>query len=111
VGKRTNIKWLSEPQKRDYTAGESYLSLTFEHQAAKNVAEELERAETWEFAAKDIFRASGLSLLGISNSHGEKYRTRIIMKKNIPPFAGQGQNQWQGDYRRRLSPPMRGLYI
>ena len=63
-----SIKWLSEPQKRDYTAGKSYLSLTFEHQAAKNVAEELERAETAEFAAKDIFRASGLCLLGISNS-------------------------------------------
>jgi disulfide oxidoreductase YuzD len=86
VGKRTNIKWLSEPQKRDYTAGESYLSLTFEHQAAKNVAEELERAETSEFAAKDIFRASGLSLLGISNSHVEKYRTRIILNEKISPL-------------------------
>jgi hypothetical protein len=27
-----------------------------------------------KFAAKDIFRASGLSLLGVSNSHVEKDR-------------------------------------
>jgi hypothetical protein len=38
---------------------------------ALKVTEEMERPEMTEFAAKDIFRASGLSLLGISDSHVE----------------------------------------
>jgi len=43
-----------------------------DQQAAKTAAKELQNAEMTEFAAKDIFRASGLSLLGVSNSHVEK---------------------------------------
>jgi Fe-S cluster assembly iron-binding protein IscA len=73
VGKRTNIKWLSEPQKRDYAAGKSYLSLTFEHQAAKNVAEELERAETSAFARRIFSELPGCPCLG----------SAIAMWKNI----------------------------
>jgi hypothetical protein len=80
------IKWLSKPQEHDYLAAESYLSLTLEPQAAKNVADELRRADMSEFAAKDIFRASGLSLLGISNSHVEKDRTRIILTEKLSPL-------------------------
>lgn len=82
----TKIKWLSKPQKHDYPAAESYLNLILEPPAAKIVVEELERAEMSEFAAKDIFRASGLSLLGISNSHVEKDRTQIILNEKLSPL-------------------------
>lgn len=84
--KKTKIKWLSKPQKHDYPAAQSYLSLTFEPRTAKNLADKLERARMTEFAAKDIFRASGLSLLGISNSHVEKDRTQIILNESLSPL-------------------------
>jgi len=83
---KTKIKWLKEPRKHDYPAAESYLSLILEPQAAKTVAEQLKSAEMTEFAAKDIFRASGVSLLGVSNSHVEKDRTRIIRDEELSPL-------------------------
>jgi hypothetical protein len=39
--------------------------------------DELKRASISEFKAKDIFRASGLSSLGISNAHVEKDQQKI----------------------------------
>jgi disulfide oxidoreductase YuzD len=86
MDKTTNIKWRSKPQKHDYPAAESFLSLTLGQQAAKNAAEELERARTSEFYAKDIFRASKLSLLGVSNSHVEKDRAKIIRREKLSPL-------------------------
>jgi disulfide oxidoreductase YuzD len=84
--KKTNIKWRSGPQKHDHPAAASYLSLTMGPQAAKNVAKKLERAEMTEFAAKDIFRASMLSLLGVSNSHVEKDRAKVIRNERLSPL-------------------------
>jgi len=86
MSKKPNINWQSEPQKYDYSAAASYLSLTMGPQAAKNVARKLERAEMTEFAAKDIFRASMLSLLGISNSHVEKDRSKVIRHERLSPL-------------------------
>ena len=57
-----------------------------EPQAAKNVVKKLQRVEKTEFAAKDILRASILSLLGVSNSHVEKDRTRIIQNERLSPL-------------------------
>jgi|ERR1039457_96019 disulfide oxidoreductase YuzD len=84
--KKTKMKWLDKPQKRDYAAAQSYLSLTFEPQTAKSLADKLKRVEMTEFAAKDIFRASGLSLLGISNSHVETNRSKIILNEALSPL-------------------------
>jgi hypothetical protein len=39
-----------------------------------------------EFKAKDIFRASQLSLLGVSNSHVEKDRKRIRKGTSLSPL-------------------------
>jgi disulfide oxidoreductase YuzD len=86
MSKKTNINWQSKPQKHDYPAAASYLSLIMEPQAAKNVVKKLQRVAKTEFAAKDIFRASMLSLLGVSNSHVEKDRTRIIQNERLSPL-------------------------
>jgi disulfide oxidoreductase YuzD len=86
MSKKTTIKWQSKPQKHDYPAAASYLSLIMEAQAAKNVVKKLQRTAKTEFAAKDIFRASMLSLLGVSNSHVEKDRTRIIQHERLSPL-------------------------
>ena len=54
--------------------------------AAKNATEKLKKAKMTEFAAKDIFRASGLSLLGISDSHVEKDCTQITRDEKLSPL-------------------------
>jgi len=81
-----NEKWLDEPQKHDYPAAASYLSLTMDQMAAKAAVDELENAEMTEFAAKDIFRASELPLLGRSNSHVEKDIAKIDRNEKLSPL-------------------------
>lgn len=85
MAKKAKIKWLREPQEHDYPAALSFLSLTFEPQAAGQLVEDLQRAGMSEFAAKDIFRASGLSLLGVSNSHVQKDRETILRNEKLSP--------------------------
>ena len=80
------IKWHDKPQKHDYPAAESFLSLNMDAAAAKAAMQELEHADMCVFAAKDIFRASGLPLLGVSNSHIEKDRARIILEEKLSPL-------------------------
>jgi hypothetical protein len=54
--------------------------------AARAVVAKLRHAEVVSFAAKDIFRASGLSLLGVSDSHVAKDRAQIIRKEKLSPL-------------------------
>jgi hypothetical protein len=75
--KRNIYKWLKEPEKQDYPAALSYLSLLYDKRTAKTHLKKLKRAPISEFKAKDIFRASGLPLLEASNSHVQKDRQRI----------------------------------
>lgn len=80
------IKWLEQPQKHDYPAARSYLSLTMDDEAADRIVTALEKAPMTEFAAKDIFRSSGLSLLGVSDSHVAIDRAHIIRKEKLSPL-------------------------
>ncbi|MFI4890628.1 MAG: hypothetical protein ACHQIL_08855 [Steroidobacterales bacterium] len=84
--KRKKIKWLGKPQKHDYPAAQSYLSLIFPPQTAKQLVAKLKHAGITEFAAKDIFRATGLPLLGSSNIHVNRYRKLIALKQPISPL-------------------------
>ena len=56
----------------------------------------LKKAEVEEFRAKDIFRASGLSLLGVSNAHVAKDQEKIRAGTALSPVllvrdAGNGK--------------------
>jgi predicted nucleic acid-binding protein len=84
--KKAKIRWLGKTQKHDYPAALSYLSLFLQPTVAKAVVEKLKRAQITEFAAKDIFRASTLPLLGNSDVHVEKYRQLIIRKEPLSPL-------------------------
>src|SRR5215831_14173467 len=77
MSEKVQIQWFAEPEDHDYPAALSYLSLVFEEKAASAYVEKLNHAGTSTFKAKDIFRASGLSLIGVSNSHVEKDRKKI----------------------------------
>ena len=83
---KETIRWRSTPQKHDYAAAASYLSLILGKEAADNTASELKSAGMSKFFAKDIFRASMLSLLGVSNSHVERDRTKIILDEKLSPL-------------------------
>ena len=84
--KKAKISWLGEPQKHDYPAAQSYLRLLVQPRVAKTLVEKLKRARVTEFAAKDIFRASTVPLLGSSDSHVEKYRQLIILNEPLSPL-------------------------
>lgn len=77
----SKIKWLEQPEQHDYPAAESYLSLFLERDKVEILIHNLKHAKIVSFKAKDIFRASGLSLLGVSNSHVKKNIKKI--KKGI----------------------------
>jgi hypothetical protein len=80
------IKWLADPEDDDYPAAGSYLSLLFDEFAAAKYVEQLRKAPTSKFKAKDIFRASGLPLLGVSNSHVEHDQKKVVAGKSLSPL-------------------------
>lgn len=81
-----DIKWLYVPRESNYPAAESYLSLILSVDQVKRIIEDLKNVEVSEFKAKDIFRASKLSLLGISNSHVKKNIEKIDEGKELSPI-------------------------
>ena len=80
------INWLADAQDHDYPAAGSYLSLLFDETAAAKYVDQLRKAPISKFKAKDIFRASGLSLLGISNSHVEHDREKVLAGQSLSPL-------------------------
>lgn len=80
------IRWLSTPEEHDYPAALSYLSLLYDEPAAAARVDKLSHAAISQFKAKDIFRASGLSLLGVSNAHVEKDKGKIDSGKLLSPL-------------------------
>ena len=83
---KTNIIWLELPEEHDYPAAESYLNLIYDGQTIASIVQQLRQTPVSEFKAKDIFRASGLSLVGISNSHVEKDTGKIESGKLLSPL-------------------------
>ena len=82
----SKISWLPEPEDHDYPAAESYLLLHYPQDTVQSLVTRLRQAPMSAFKAKDIFRASGLSLLGVSNSHVEKDRKKITDRKPLAPL-------------------------
>jgi hypothetical protein len=80
------IRWLEKPEEHDYAEAKSYLSLLFDEEKTAVFVKELRKGRVTSFKAKDIFRASSLSLLGISNSHVEKDRKKIAEGKKLSPL-------------------------
>jgi disulfide oxidoreductase YuzD len=86
MAKRPVIEWLAKPEPHNYPAAESYLTLVRPPSVARSLARKLRRAGISRFKAKDIFRASGLSLLGVSNRHVEKDQDKIRNGKALSPL-------------------------
>jgi hypothetical protein len=86
MAKHFRINWLAEPKPGNYPAALSYLSLLFDPKTAARYVSRLKRAPVTQFKSKDIFRASSLSLMGISNYFVEKDRRKILQGERISPI-------------------------
>ncbi len=88
------IIWLSHVEEHCYPAAESYLSLIYTDEQVRAVVAGLRDAPMTQFKGKDIFRASRLSLLGVSNSHVEKDRKKMRKGQGLSPLllVRDGQN-------------------
>jgi hypothetical protein len=78
--------WLDLPEEHDYPAAAAYLSLTLDSKQVKKIVRSLHKAPVSHFKAKDMFRASGLSLLGVSNSHVKKDQNKIAKGVALSPL-------------------------
>jgi hypothetical protein len=86
MAKKPKHKWLKQPEDHDYPAAKSYLSLIYDESFVSDRVEKLRQAAVVEFKAKDIFRASRLSLLGVSNSHVRVDQKKIVAGKKLSPL-------------------------
>ena len=86
MANKTEIEWLADLQEHDYPAAASYLSLLYVEATAAKYLDQLRKAPMSKFKAKDIFRASALSLLGISNSHVEHDREKVLGGQSLSPL-------------------------
>ena len=79
-------QWLIMPEEHDYPAAASYLSLILSPKKVERIVKSLRKSKIVEFKAKDIFRASRLSLLGVSNSHVKKDQKKIQKGQLLSPL-------------------------
>lgn len=84
--KTSMVKWLAKPKDDDYAAARAYLSLVVDENIASKYIKKLSKAAAVSFKAKDIFRASNLSLLGSENFHVAKDRQKIAAGKALSPL-------------------------
>ena len=80
------ILWLPQVEDHDYPAAESYLCLLYAEDRVAGMVDRLRAAPIVQFKAKDIFRASQLSLLGVSNSHVDKDQQKIKRGQPLSPL-------------------------
>src|SRR5450631_1880039 len=80
------IKWLPYVEDHNYPNAASYLSLLFRDDRVAQMITELKAAPIVQIKAKDIVRASQLSLLGVSNFHVEKDRNKIRSGTSLSPL-------------------------
>jgi len=86
MSKNPTVKWLTAPEEHNYPAALSYLSLIYDDEDALKLVKKLKRAPLVEFKSKDIFRASGLSLLGVSNCHVAIDQKKIVAGVKLSPL-------------------------
>jgi hypothetical protein len=83
---KVEIKWLAEVEEHNYPAAVSYLSILYPEDSVAEMMVRFRSAAVVQFKAKDIFRASQLPLLGISNSHVENNKWKIREGKSLSPL-------------------------
>ena len=83
---KQKINWLDKPEDHNYPSAISYLLLTVYEQTARAVGLALQNEPVVHFKARDIFRASGLPLLGISQHQIEHNLKKIKDGELLSPI-------------------------
>jgi hypothetical protein len=91
--------WTHEPESHDFSAAEEYLTLLMPDPDAKAYRKKLyeQRYQIVHRKAKDIFRASGLSLLPIDNYHVNRNIEKLDCGEELSPLL-----LVRGNYQRHL---------
>jgi len=79
-------KWFDEVEGDDIEAAESYLGLIYSGKRRRSFIVALRAAKPARFKAKDIFRASQLSHLGVSNLRVARDRNKIKAGERLSPL-------------------------
>jgi hypothetical protein len=81
------VRWLDEPEDKDYAAARSYLSLLVAPDERDAIVERLHDAPLGQWRAKDVLRAAQLPLLGPKQSEevAEKL-ARVRAKEALSPI-------------------------
>jgi hypothetical protein len=96
--------WKAEPEAQDFPAAESYLSLLVGQIGAAKLAKALRKEETLRhYAAKDILRAAGLSLLGPDDPEVVTDLDKVKAGRQLSPvLLVQGIPLWVADGYHRI---------
>jgi len=86
MSKKLSIKWLSTSKDANYDAAISYLRLIYDPMKVLDLINRLKKEEIVEFQAKDILRASGLTLLDGTNKTVEKDLNKIKAGISLSPI-------------------------
>ncbi len=78
-----SIHWLPDPEDKDYSAAESFLSLLLGPEWLADVVQRLRTAPVGHWAAKDILRAAGLAPLKPKRSREVAEKLKQI-KHSVP---------------------------
>ena len=84
--KKKRILWSDEPANSNYPSALSYLSLIFDVDKAEEIVDRMLKVEMSEFKARDIFRASGLPLLGISQHQIQRNYQKMKLDEELSPL-------------------------
>lgn len=82
--KPIEIAWRGQPAKHDFVAAATYLTLLFSEKDATGLVRRLRKAALTKYAARDVLRAAGVSLLGMADSDEE--RQKILAGTKISPL-------------------------
>ena len=78
--------WMKEPQEHDFPAATDYLELLFSIEETKAIVNNLQHALTITKAAKDILRASSLTLLPENNIHVKENMRKVKKGGRLSPI-------------------------
>ena len=80
------IKWIPDEEEHDYLAAESYLRILYNEDRVADMIARFRSAAIVQFEAKDIFRASQLPMLSVSDSYVEKDKKKIREGISLSPI-------------------------
>ena len=81
-----NKYWLKDPEPHDFPSAKDYLELLFSIEETKAFVNNLQQGITITKKAKDILRASGLSLLPENNIHVKENIKKVKKGKKLSPL-------------------------